>query len=82
LTDQGRERAQRAMKSCAYIGPAPVPLEDYVDSVNAQTIRAERPRRPQLEAAFKGINVEPRMFDNLGPAINAGVRRRSSARRR
>jgi predicted ATPase with chaperone activity len=72
LTDQGRERSQRAMKACSYIGPAPVPLEDYVDSVNAQTIRAEKPRRHHLEQAFKGIHVESRMFDNLGPAINAG----------
>src|SRR3954468_12357150 len=30
LTDLGRRRAQEAMKLCAYVGPAPVPLEDYV----------------------------------------------------
>lgn len=72
LTENGRERAQRAMRSCAYTGPAPVPLDDYIDSVHAQTIRAERPKRPQLEEAFADIHVEPRMMDNLGPAINAG----------
>src|SRR5437868_7122871 len=31
LTDLGRRRAQDAMKICAYIGPAPVPLEDYIE---------------------------------------------------
>src|ERR1700740_1923098 len=28
LTELGRRRAQDAMKMCAYVGPAPVPLED------------------------------------------------------
>jgi len=31
LTDLGRKRAQEAIKMCAYVGPAPVPLEDYVE---------------------------------------------------
>ncbi len=45
LTDQGRQRAQTFLDACAYIGPAPVPLIDYVCSVEAQTIRAEAPKR-------------------------------------
>ena len=52
LTDQGRDKAQRAIRACAYAGPAPVPLEDYVNSVQAQNIRCEKPRRKQLEAAL------------------------------
>ncbi|QDU55095.1 ATP-binding protein [Aeoliella mucimassa] len=72
LTDKGRERARLAMQDSAYTGPAPVPLEDYVDSVEAQTIRSEKPKRPQLEEAFSDINVEPEMLAQLGPAISAG----------
>ena len=72
LTDQGRDRAQRAIRECAYAGPAPVPLEDYVNSVHAQNIRSEKPRRKQLEAAFADILVSPDLFGQLGPAINAG----------
>lgn len=72
LTDQGRERARLAMKECAYTGPAPVPLEDYVDSVEAQTIRTEKPKRDRLVQAFSDINVEPEMLEQLGPAISAG----------
>jgi predicted ATPase with chaperone activity len=72
LTDAGRDRALRALRECAYVGPAPVPLEDYVSSVHAQTIASERPRRPQLEKAFSDIHVEPELFCQLGPAINAG----------
>jgi predicted ATPase with chaperone activity len=72
LTDQGRNNAQRAVHECAYAGPAPVPLEDYVNSVRAQNIRSEKPRRKQLEAAFTDILVSPDLFSQLGPAINAG----------
>jgi predicted ATPase with chaperone activity len=72
LTDVGRDRAHRALRECAYVGPAPVPLDDYVSSVGAQTIASERPRRPQLEKAFADIHVEPEMLSQLGPAINAG----------
>jgi predicted ATPase with chaperone activity len=72
LTDQGRDRAQRAIRESAYAGPAPVPLEDYVNSVRAQNIRSEKPRRKQLEAAFSDILVSPDLVGQLGPAINAG----------
>ncbi len=73
LTEQGRQFAQRLMESCAYVGAAPVPLVDYVVSVEAQTIRAEAPRRQHLAKAFSDISVEPELFDQLGPAINSGA---------
>lgn len=73
LTDQGRQRAQTCLDACAYIGAAPVPLMDYVLSVEAQTIRAEAPKRAQLDEAFRDITVEPAVFDELGPAVNSGA---------
>lgn len=73
LTEQGRTRAQAAMTSCGYVGPAPVALSEYVVSVEAQTIRAESPKRSQLERAFSDISIRPELFDSLGPAINSGA---------
>ncbi|TWT86902.1 hypothetical protein Mal64_37320 [Pseudobythopirellula maris] len=73
LTDQGADRASAAMRSCSYVGPAPVPLEDYILSVEAQTIRAEAARREQLVEAFSDISVEPEMLEILGPAVNSGA---------
>jgi len=73
LTDQGRARAKSYMEACAYVGPAPVPLPDYINSVEAQTIRAEAPKRKQLEKAFADITVEADMFETLGPAVNSGA---------
>jgi predicted ATPase with chaperone activity len=73
LTEQGRQRAEAYAAACAYAGPAPVPLMDYVISVEAQSIRAEAPRRDQLAAAFADISVETDLFESLGPAVNSGA---------
>ena len=37
-TELGRQRAQEAMKQCAYVGPAPVPLDDYVEQTYRQAV--------------------------------------------
>jgi predicted ATPase with chaperone activity len=73
LTEEGRERTQALMHACAYVGPAPVTLADYVRSVQAQTIRAEAPRRDRLLEAFADISVDPTLFNDLGPAVNSGA---------
>ena len=73
LSDQGREYTQLLHDACSYHGPAPVPLSDYITSVDAQTIRAEAPKREQLEKAFRDISVNPEIFASLGPAVNSGA---------
>lgn len=73
LTENGQERARLAMHACAYVGPAPVPLMDYVLATEAQTIRAESPKRRQLQKAFSQITINESLFETLGPAINSGA---------
>lgn len=73
LTDQGTKAAQGAAKASAYAGPAPVPLMDYVISVEAQSITAEAPQRDELQQAFSGITVDADLIDMLGPAVNSGA---------
>jgi predicted ATPase with chaperone activity len=73
LTDLGADRARAAAKGNAYVGPAPVPLDDYITSVEAQTIRAEVVRRRDLEAAFADVQIDAATMDLLGPAVNSGA---------
>ena len=73
LTQTGREQAQAALTNCAYAGPAPVPLMDYILSVEAQSIRAESPKRAQLRSAFEDISINELLFESLGPAVNSGA---------
>ncbi len=72
LSDEGRKRAQTFHNECSYVGPAPVPVIDYIISVEAQAIGDEPIRRAELIDAFQDISIEGELQDLLGPAINSG----------
>lgn len=72
LTDAGRERARRFMTESMYVGSAPVPMDDYIHSVQAQSIADVHPREHDLRKAFSDLMITTAMFDVLGPAINSG----------
>jgi len=72
LTEAGRDRARRYMDECMYIGRAPVPLSQYVESCRAQSILKEKPDESRLREAFKDLLINERLFATLGPAINSG----------
>ncbi|WP_169973169.1 P-loop NTPase family protein [Tautonia rosea] len=72
LTDAGRSRARGYLEECAYVGTAPVPFADYLESVSAQTIAQEHPKEADLRRAFSDLLISESMFQVLGPAINSG----------
>jgi predicted ATPase with chaperone activity len=72
LTDAGRARARMHFDECAYVGPAPVPFDDYLRSVSAQTIATEHPKEADLRAAFSDLLIADETMRLLGPAINSG----------
>ena len=72
LTDSGRMRAKLYFEECAYVGPAPVPFDDYLGSVAAQTITTEHPQEEDLRRAFSDLLISDEIFAMLGPAINSG----------
>ena len=72
LTEVGRERAKRYSDICSYFGTAPVPFDDYVTSVKAQTINDQSPSQEDLERAFSDLLIDPNMMRKLGPAVNSG----------
>ena len=72
MTEAGRGRSREYLEECAYVGTAPVSYDDYVASVGAQTITAERPREGDLRRAFADLLISDEMLSVLGPAINSG----------
>jgi predicted ATPase with chaperone activity len=72
LTDIGRRRAQEAMSMCAYVGPAPVPLEDYVEQTYRQAVTAIDVSPEALKAAMSHLVVSDELFNAVGPAIVSG----------
>ncbi len=72
ITDMGRERGRRLYEHCTYFGAAPVSLQDYIDSVKAQTLTNQHPTVRDLERAFSDLLINRRMLGRIGPAINSG----------
>jgi len=72
LTEQGQNRVESFMRESGYVGPAPVQLSEYVQSVKAQSIGHEAPDRERLGSACCDISIDPKLFDSLGPAVNSG----------
>ncbi len=70
LTENGQNRAISHRKAFCYVGPAPVPLADYIVSVEAQASQFEPIRRDQLIKALSEITFEKSWLDFLGPAVN------------
>lgn len=71
LTENGQRRALTYQKASSYTGPAPVPLMDYILSVEAQGSNFEPITRPELKSALSEVTIDEAWLDFLGPAINS-----------
>jgi hypothetical protein len=72
LTDLGRERARQFLDVNSYVGPAPVPLEQYVSYMTALAAMRGHVDRERVHNGFLHLIVNPGILDQLGPAINSG----------
>ncbi len=72
LTDGGRGRARQFLDANSYVGPAPVPLAVYVEAMNALRAARGYVNRDRISHGFENLVVEDSIFEQLGPAINAG----------
>jgi MoxR-like ATPase len=72
LTSFGRERAREFLDVSHYVGPAPVPLTQYVDLVERQSIYNFELDRETLVRGLAHLVVTDDVVDQLGPAINSG----------
>ncbi len=72
LLDGGKRRAAQLMEYDAYVGPAPVTLEDYWDQVSRQSIKITSVTPPRLHQAFQGLVISQEMLEQLGPASVSG----------
>ena len=72
LTDLGRERAHQYLEINRYIGPAPVSLASYVSMMDAVRQARGFIDRERLQQGFAHLVIADGLFDQLGPALNAG----------
>lgn len=72
LTSEGRAKALLALEQSEYVGPAPVPLEEFSDQVEKQSVAYERIDAERLEQALAHLVLPSSLVRQLGSAINSG----------
>lgn len=68
---KGTAAVDDALKKTMYDGPAPVPFEEYVESVQLQTMKNLVVTRRTIQKAFADLIISPAVFNEIGPAINS-----------
>lgn len=72
ITGQGKNRASELLDICRYVGPAPVPLDEYTRIVELQTIKNIVVSEESVKRAFSHIIISERLLKRLGPAVSSG----------
>jgi hypothetical protein len=72
LTDLGRQRGQEFLLKSQYVGPAPVPINQYVEHLKKQSIAQMSVKRDNVAQAFRGIITQDGLLQQFGAAMNSG----------
>lgn len=71
LTQAGYHKAVESREITSYVGPAPVPWDQYLASVKAQALTLWSPGEPEIRAAFADLSISEDLLDRLGPALTS-----------
>lgn len=71
VVGDGRERGREALAANQYVGPLPVPLDEYRKWILRQTIRNVHVDREGVQRGFSSMVLEDELIQMLGPAINS-----------
>jgi hypothetical protein len=72
LTPRGNSAAVAALGKTQYAGPCPVPLDRWIESVKAQTVKNVKVTRRNIREAFQGLVIDESILNMVGPAVNSG----------
>ena len=72
LTGAGRGRAAEELEMSRYVGPAPVPFEEYLRWVERQAVGRVTVSEAELREGMHGAVLPDATLELLGPAINSG----------
>lgn len=72
FTEEGRRYAADALVTSAYVGPAPVTIEEFCDQVALQKPTNERISISGLQEGMGEMTVDISLLERAGPALNSG----------
>ena len=72
LTEAGKKQATDLLEVSRYVGPAPVPFEEYRNMVEMQTIKSILVDEKSIHDAFANIIIGEELLTRLGPAVSSG----------
>ncbi|MEL6998930.1 MAG: ATPase [Pseudomonadota bacterium] len=73
ITEKGREWAIAAAERSAWIGPVPVPIDQYIQTARDQSVRHEQLTAAALAGVFSELTLSDDLMDRIGPAVNSGA---------
>ncbi|TAK61821.1 MAG: ATP-binding protein [Dehalococcoidia bacterium] len=71
LTGKGAERAEAALGRSGYVGPAPVPLREYIAHVRQQSIGDVVVTREQVLRSMRGLVLAEQTLTRIGRAASS-----------
>jgi hypothetical protein len=72
LAEAGRTRVRECFEHNQYVGPAPVPIGQYVNAVRLQRLKSGWLNWETLRQAYRGMIVSEQIMAQIGPAVNSG----------
>ena len=72
LTERGRAAGMDAMYRSGYVGPAPVPLDEYARVVRAQSVHMRSVTRDMIDHLFADTVIRDDIKSQLGLSMNSG----------
>ncbi|NDJ85289.1 MAG: ATP-binding protein [Chloroflexi bacterium] len=73
ITDEGAKRARDAMERSQYIGPAPVPIDKYIQAIMLQTEDKLDVTQDQVRKGLSHLVLPENFHRSIGPAVNSGT---------
>ncbi len=71
-TSAGKSRAVELLAQNQYTGPAPVSLSEYVNRIQAQSVRSMKVTPGDIQRAFEDLVLDPQTLTQLGTAVVSG----------
>lgn len=72
ITSKGVARAREQLERTAYVGPAPVPWEVYVEAIQGQGGNRLQVTPSIMKQALSHLVMSDSVFGKIGPAVNSG----------